>query len=420
MSVYSRPDSPHYWCEFRIEGVRFRLPTGETDKRQARLAERRLRADKKAELDAARARRAAWADKEPPTLNYAAARYWEEVGRFHVAADTTWRALEWLVDHFGGDTLLTAIDAGRIAEMVAKRRGIRVVRDKATKRLREIPCDAVKNATVNRYATEPLRKLLRRARDLWGYPIAYPDWSKLLLPEPAERVREAAPDEEAAIVAALGPDYGRLFRFMLATGPRAQGALLTRPQVDRLNRIARVRNKRRDGQERWYTVPLTAAALAILDECDGHHETRFFTYVAARTSGRPGTPGYREKGRRYPITENGFKTVWRRRVRDPGIAPGFRRHDSRHTTGSRFLRATGNLKATAKLLGHARIETTVRYAHVLVDDIRRGLEAMERALSPAPAPAAGDSHENAHGAAANPGKRRPINGLSAGNRGLGD
>ena len=65
--------------------------------------------------------------------------------------------------------------------------------------------------------------------------------------------------------------------------------------------------------------------------------------------------------------------------REEDIAEGLRRHDTRHTTGSRFLRVTGNLKATQKLLGHARIETTTRYAHVLIDDIRSGLEAMERA-----------------------------------------
>jgi hypothetical protein len=46
-------------------------------------------------------------------------------------------------------------------------------------------------------------------------------------------VREAARDEEARIVEALGPDYGRLFRFMIATGVRASGALLTWSQVDR-------------------------------------------------------------------------------------------------------------------------------------------------------------------------------------------
>jgi integrase len=66
-------------------------------------------------------------------------------------------------------------------------------------------------------------------------------------------------------------------------------------------------------------------------------------------------------------------------VRDAGIAPGFRCHDTRHTAGTRYVRATGNLKGAQRLLGHARVETTTRYAHVLLEDIRAGQEAVEAA-----------------------------------------
>ncbi|ACL61704.1 tyrosine-type recombinase/integrase [Methylobacterium nodulans] len=298
-------------------------------------------------------------------------RYFNEVGQFHATPDTTWWALEWLAHHFGKETLLSEITTERIAEMVAYRRGIRVRRDPETGALREIPSEKVANATVNRYAVEPLRKLFRRARDVWLYQIPYPRWGDLRLSEPQERIREADPDEEHRIVEALGPDYGRLFRFMMATGTRASGALLTWPQIDRRNRVARIRNKAKDGQARWYTIPLTNACLAILDECKGHHPIAVFTYTVART--RDG----RTKGERLPITDNGFKTHWRRCIREAGLAEGFRRHDTRHTAGTRYVRATGNLKGAQKLLGHSRIETTTRYAHVLLDDIRAGLEAVE-------------------------------------------
>lgn len=338
-----------------------------------------MKADKKAEIDKERAKQTAFDGKPPPTIGYCAARYWDEIGNFHAASKTTWNSLEWLVNHFGDATLLTEIDGGRIAAMVARRRGIRIHRDKKTKNLVEVACDTTKNATVNRYATERLRALFQRARDVWGYTIHTPRWGDYLMPEPMERVREASHDEESAAARALGDDYGRLIRFMVASGLRSQGALLTWPQVDRINGIARVQSKSRNGQDRFYTIPLSRAALAIIDECVGHHPTAVFTYAARRKTKSA------VKGERYPITNNGFKTEWRRKVVEPGIVRDFRRHDTRHTTATRFLRATGNLKATQKLLGHSRIETTLKYAHVLVDDIRDGLEKMETAQSPMPA-----------------------------------
>jgi len=389
MSVYQRQGSPYYWAEFWIGGVRFRVSTEKTDRREAVTEEKRIKARKKAEIETERARNAEYGGKAPPELGYLVARYWEEVGQFHAASQTTWTSMEWLVDHFGASTLITDIDADKIARMVARRRAVKIHRDKDTRRLVETPTDSVKNATVNRYATEPLRKLFVRARDVWGYSIRSPKWGDLLLAEPAERVREASPDEEAAIIEALGGDYGRLFRFMMATGLRSQAALLTWPQVDLINEAVRVRNKAKDGQERWYAIPLVGAAIEILRECEGHHETNVFTYAARRDIGRVGDEGYRKAGVRYPITDSGFRTEWRRCVTGTGIAPGFRRHDTRHTVGTRFLRATGNLKATQKLLGHSRIETTTRYAHVLVEDIRAGLSVLEHAD-------ARNAHKNAH------------------------
>jgi len=377
MSVYKRPDASAYWCEFHIDGDRFRLATGQTERRAAQIAEKRLKAEIETRRAAEAKARAEWGGKAAPTMGALVVLYWEQVGQYHAVPKTTWRALEWLTDHFGEETLITEITGQRIAEMVARRRGIRVVRDKATGRLGEIPSETVQNATVNRYAVDPLRKIFLRARDVWGYPVISPKWGNYRLREPEERVREAAPIEEAAIIEALGPDYGRLFRFMMATGCRAGGALLTWSQIDRHSRLVRVKNKGKEGQARFYTMPLTARQLAILDECQDHHPTHVFTYAPARP-GKTAAGEPRDVPRR-PITDSGFKAHWRRHVRAAGIAEGFRRHDTRHTLGTRLVRTTGNLKLAQKQLGHARIETTMRYAHVLVEDIRAGVEAMENA-----------------------------------------
>jgi site-specific recombinase XerD len=80
-------------------------------------------------------------------------------------------------------------------------------------------------------------------------------------------------------------------------------------------------------------------------------------------------------GQRYPYSKQGWDRTWRRMLKEAGITD-FRFHDLRHTSATRLVRASGNLKAAQKLLGHARIETTARYAHVTGDDL---LEIMENA-----------------------------------------
>ena len=47
---------------------------------------------------------------------------------------------------------------------------------------------------------------------------------------------------------------------------------------------------------------------------------------------------------------------------------GFGTHSQRRTGRAQPYRKTGNLRAVRRLLGHAKIETTVRYLGVGVDD----------------------------------------------------
>ena len=42
---------------------------------------------------------------------------------------------------------------------------------------------------------------------------------------------------------------------------------------------------------------------------------------------------------------------------------GLRFHDLRHTAATRMVENTGNIVAVSKILGHADIKTTMRYAH---------------------------------------------------------
>ena len=285
-------------------------------------------------------------------------RYWIEVGQHHKgdgARNTRW-SLDYLNREIGRDVPLMAIRPSRVAEIVARRRG-----------------DGVAATTVNRSVTEPLRKVLRKAADVWDQTVPKIDWRLHMLPEPNERVRELSADEEARLLAEIRPDYQPLFRFSLASGVRRAGCLALRwSDIDWGNRIIRVQGKGGNN----YTIPLSVAMREILWPLQGRHPYVVFTYVVQRT--REG----RRRGECLPITEEGLKTEFSRAREAAGLPStgqdgerGYRWHDNRHTRATRLVRRTGNLKMAQKLLGHQRIETTAKYAHVTMNDLMQALDA---------------------------------------------
>ena len=56
----------------------------------------------------------------------------------------------------------------------------------------------------------------------------------------------------------------------------------------------------------------------------------------------------------------------------------FRFHDLRHTFASRFVMDGGSVHALQKILGHATITMTMRYAHLSPDHLRAEMAKTER------------------------------------------
>lgn len=339
MSVYRRPGQSEYSFDFRHRRQRFSGPTGCTTRREAEKFEEAEKARVKAlQFDAAK----------PMSFKAACALYWTEVGQHHVRQDDTLRALDWLESQIGGQTMLSDMTDAVVARVVAKRRG-----------------EGVSNATVNRSVVEPLRGMVRRARRTWKQTVPDVEWKDHFLPEPQERIREASPEEEARLSASMRGDYEPALRFAILTGcRRAEIVGLQWKDVNFFAREFTVLGKR----SRKRVVPMTGAIHSLLWGLKDHHKTAVFTYVVKRP--REG----QRKGARSPITMEGFKTEWRRTKRRAKVED-FRFHDTRHTTATRLVRATGNLKMAQKLLGHTTIATTSRYAHVTNDDLRAGMEA---------------------------------------------
>lgn len=357
MSVYKRPGATTFTYDFEVGGHRFSGDTGATAKREALAEQERLKRAERARLIPDQSRKG-----RTLTVEAAFVRYMEEVGNHHVNALTTLASLEWLQAQLGAKRLLRTIDDELLATIVARRRVEKRKVGKADDRAKQ---RQVSNATVNRTCTEPLRKVMLRAR-LWGCLVAPIEWKTHMLAEPKERVREATADEEAQLLDRLDDGYEAAVRFAILSGCRmAEIVGLTWQRVDFFSRHFTVIGK----GDKPRTLPMSNAIFTLLWDEKDHHSTGVFTYRARRTDKRKQLL----RGARYPITYNGLKSCWRRLVKAAGVE-NYRFHDNRHTAATRILRQS-NLRVVQHLLGHADVATTAKYAHALTDDIRAAMEA---------------------------------------------
>jgi integrase len=121
------------------------------------------------------------------------------------------------------------------------------------------------------------------------------------------------------------------------------------------------------------TFPITDSIREILFPLRGQHPEFVFTYVAVYGNRRLGLA----RGNRYPLTRSGVKAAWQRMRAKAGVID-FRFHDFRHDFGTKLLRETGNFKLVQRALNHRDIKSTLRYAHVLDEDVAQGVEAVAR------------------------------------------
>lgn len=341
MPIFKRPGAETYSYDFRLKGVRHSGNTGCTTKREAERFEEEAR--KSAKLTLAEA-------SKPMTMGVAVGRYWEEVGQHHVNSDTTMRVLAWLESQFGKNKRISEIRGADIARVIAKRR------------LPDAKGRSISSATVNRSVTQPMRAILTRASETWDQTVQKIDWSKHMLKEPQERVRELHHNEEEVLFATLRTDYHHIVRFSLLTGCRMQECLdLEWRQIDWRNMQMRVTGK----GNKTRTIPMSNAVHELLWTYPRAHE-RVFTYLVQRADHAP-------RGARLPIEREGLKSIFERAV-DKAKIENFSFHDLRHTCATRLLRKKGNIRLVKELLGHEDINTTLKYAHVTTEDLRNAMD----------------------------------------------
>jgi integrase len=351
MSLYRKPRSPHWYFEFQIEGHRFYGSTKATTRREAEAVERAQREKAKADVAVMKAARASL------RLDDVAGRFWSEA-QHHASSRNIWKRLSYLIEFFGKDKLITDIIDDDVRALIAWRRGHRAMRNRKNPQ----DCSLITPATVNLTIMQ-LKALFATVRPR----VHEPNWRKLWLPVRQEHPRELMGDEGDRLEAATRDDYQPIFDFAKTTGMRQNECLLRWSEVDWGAR--QIRKTGKGGKP--VTVPIFDKVREILWPLRGHHPEFVFTYIAVRTH-----RGW-VKGRRYPITVAGLRAHWHRLRKVAGVTD-FRYHDFRHDMATKALRVTGNLKLVQRMLNHADIRHTLRYAHVLDAEVAEGFERVAK------------------------------------------
>lgn len=341
MSVFRKTGSPFYHFDFQFQGRRYYGSTGCKSKRDADEFERRER--RNAALPELR--------RPPITLDEACGLYQDKVG-----SCPSWKTMEYmlaaLIEGLGRNRLLSEISQRDLQSYFSSRRTGR------------------SNATVNR-EVENARAVWRHAERNRFNIGEIPDWRALLLKVTRKPPRELSYDEENRLFTHLRPDLRDAVDFLLKSGWRRNEVLQLRwTDCDLQHRQATTRIKGGDVVTRALTT-----SLVKLIESQPRVGPFVFTYVCQQSREK------RKKGERYPLTPTALRDPFTEALKAAGIE-SFRIHDLRHTRGTRIVRETGSIAIAKEALKHRSINTTLRYAHVLDDDVRRGLEASESRNSP--------------------------------------
>jgi integrase len=286
-------------------------------------------------------------------LGEAADRYLAtKTNRGHERSSDERRTIDHLKTEFGKDTLLVDITAAKISEYRDRRLTTTSAR---TGRL-------LTAAAVNR-PLATLRHLLQLARDEWQVLPQVPRIK--LAKEPEGKIVWLEPDEEARLLAACRASRTKhladVVTVALESGLRKAEVLgLTWDRVDLSRGVLRL-VKTKSGKRR--EVPMRQAVYAVL--------------AARRAALGDEEPAGKvwAAGDIRSAFESAVKAANLDRLEQDG---GFTFHGCRHHFASWFMMRGGSLVALQKILGHAALAMTLRYAHLAPDFVRGEVEKTER------------------------------------------
>ncbi len=255
------------------------------------------------------------------TLDMAAEKWWLERGQYQDTRGMTSR-LKNLVLEMGPNILLSQISKNDVMGFIASCR----TRGRAP-------------ATINRYLAM-LSALCTRARNYWDCRTPTFKILSFRLKEPRENIKFFRNmDQVQAIIDNAAPHIRPVILTALYTGLR-YGRLMSLKweQIDWDNHQIIYIDK--DGKPD--SVPMVSALRSVLESLPQVNEF-VFTY----------------RGHRLRDCRTGYILACKR----AGV-PYLSFHALRHTTATWLLRSTGNMRLVQRVMGHANISTTTKYAHL--------------------------------------------------------
>ena len=167
---------------------------------------------------------------------------------------------------------------------------------------------------------------------------------RFLTPEEFRRIGDALKSFEAK--GSMQPSAIAAIRLLMLTGCRSDEILtLQWDDIDRAARVIRLRDSKTGPR----MVPLTGPVLTVLD---GIEKIEGVPWVL--------------RGAKPKTRLNCLSWHWRK-VRTATGLNDVRLHDCRHSYASRALALGEGLPVIGRLLGHARVGTTAKYAHLVRD-----------------------------------------------------
>lgn len=319
MSLYRRPNSPHWWTRFQLDGREVRISTRTANRAAAQEFETLARAQAYRQIRLGE--RAAYPWKA------ASARWLNETRKRSTDKDRV--ILAWFSAQFTPTTSVQEITREVIDE------------------LRALKAEETSEATADRYMAL-LRAILKKCADDWGtldkapkVPMYRPEQPepRWLTPGEFDRLQKELPEHLRAAA-----------KFAVLTGLRMRAMLSLRwDQVD-LDRgrmwVAGVsmKGKRSHGQ------PLSADAVAVLRSLPNSHE-RVFTFEGAPFA---------------DCNTAAFQKAVARAQLQPQPLPW---HTLRHTFASWAIQAGATLQQVMELGGWKSLAMVMRYAHLAPDHL---------------------------------------------------